>query len=134
MKIFVVLSAAAGIVVTAAAAGPAVIPHRKAGWWQMQMHLPGGRMMARNVCLDGTSDIRNNVLKPADGCTMDARSLSNGYTYRKVCGSEVTTGSATGDFDRAYTIKESRGSRTILTDAKWMGACPSGHHPDEMWR
>ncbi len=109
------------------------IPHRKAGWWQMTMHLPGGRTMARNLCLDATSDIRNNVLKPAGGCTMSAQRLPNGYTYRKVCGGEVTTGSAIGDFNSAYAIHELRGAMTIQTDARWMGACPAGRHADEMW-
>jgi hypothetical protein len=99
----------------------------------MTMHLPGGHTMARNLCLDATSDIRNNVLKPSGGCTMTAEKLANGYKYRKTCGSEVTTGTAIGDFSGAYAIAETRGSLTIHTDARWMGACPAGHHTDEMW-
>ena len=97
------------------------------------MHLPGGHTMARNLCLDATSDIRNNVLKPTHGCTMAAQALPNGYKYRKVCGSEVTTGTAMGDFNSAYAIDESGGGMTIHTDARWMGACPTGRHADEMW-
>lgn len=130
--LFLVLSVAAGILLSAAAT-PGDIPHRKAGWWQMTMHLPGGRTMARNLCLDATSDIRNNVLRPSNGCTMTAERLPNGYKYKKACGSEVTTGTAIGDFNSAYAITEARGSSTIQTDARWMGACPAGHHADEMW-
>ena len=126
------LAITAGVLLTAATT-PGEIPHRKAGWWQMTMHLPGGRTMVRNLCLDSTSDIRNNVLKPTDGCTMSADRLLQGYKYKKACGSEVTTGAAIGDFNSAYVITESRGSTTIKTDAQWMGACPSGHHADEMW-
>jgi hypothetical protein len=46
---------------------------------------------------------------------------------------QVTTGTAIGDFNSAYAITETRGSSTIHTDARWMGACPAGHHADEMW-
>src|SRR5580692_8802294 len=120
-KLLVVLSVTMGVLLSAATM-PSDIPHRKAGWWQMTMHLPGGRTMARNLCLDATSDIRNNVLKPGNGCTMAAQKLPNGYKYRKVCGSQVTTGAATGDFNSAYAIDESQGSMTIHTDARWMGA------------
>ena len=130
MFLFVVV--AAGISLSAATT-PSEIPHRKAGWWQMKMHLPGGSSMLRNLCLDATSDIRNNVLKPSNGCTMSAERLPNGYKYKKICGSEVTTGTAIGDFNSAYTITEARGSLTIHTDARWMGACPTGHRADEMW-
>ena len=89
--------------------------------------------MARNLCLDATSDIRNNVLKPINGCTMTAQKLPNGYQYKKVCGGEVTTGTAIGDFNSNYTINESLGSTKIETDARWMGACPAGRHADQMW-
>ncbi len=130
--LFVVLSVAAGFLVSPATAAND-IPHRKAGWWQMTMHLPGGHTMARNLCLDATSDIRNNVLKPINGCTMTAQKLPNGYQYKKVCGGEVTTGTAIGDFNSNYTINESLGSTKIETDARWMGACPAGRHADQMW-
>ena len=130
--LFLILTVATGFAVSAATTAND-IPHRKAGWWQMTMQLPGGRTMARNLCLDATSDIRNNVLKPANGCTMAAQTLPNGYKYRKVCGGEVTTGTAIGDFNSAYAINESRGGTTIQTDARWMGACPAGHHTDELW-
>lgn len=131
-RLFVILSLATGVLISAAAA-PTEIPHRKTGWWQMTMHLPGGRTMARNLCLDATSDIRNNVLKPTAGCAMSAERLPNGYKYKKVCGSEVTNGTAVGDFNSAYAITEARGSTTIHTDARWMGACPAGHRADDMW-
>ena len=109
------------------------VPHRKAGWWQMTMHLPGGSTLVRNLCLDATSDIRNNVLKPANGCTMDATRIPGGYTYKKVCRDATTTGTAVGDFNSAYKIDESQGATQIHTDARWMGACPAGHKADEMW-
>ena len=126
------LLVATALLMTAAATAND-IPHRKAGWWQMTAHLPGGHTMARNLCLDATSDVRNNVLKPTNGCTMTAQRLPNGYAYRKVCGSEVTTGRAIGDFNSAYAIDESRGSMAIHTDARWMGVCPTGRKADEMW-
>ncbi len=131
-KLLVILSVTIGVLLSAATT-PSDIPHRKAGWWQMTMHMPGGRTMARNLCLDATSDIRNNVLKPQDGCTMTADRLPNGYKYKKACQGEVTTGTAIGDFNNAYTIVETSGSMTIQTNARWMGACPSSHHADEMW-
>jgi Protein of unknown function (DUF3617) len=125
-----ILLATAGL---AMAATPAGIPHRKAGWWQMTVHLPGGRTMVRNLCLDAESDIRNNILKPEDGCTINVTPVPGGYGYRKTCGTQVTTGSATGDFNSAYTIHETRGSTSIDTDARWNGQCPAGKKPDEMW-
>jgi hypothetical protein len=109
------------------------VPHRKAGWWQMTMHVPGGGTMVRNLCLDATSDIRNNILKPREGCTMDATKIAGGYSYKKVCGGETTTGTAIGDFNSAYKIEESKGSMHVRTDALWMGACPAGHQADQMW-
>ena len=99
-NLVVVLSVTIGVLLSAATA-PNDIPHRKAGWWQMTMHMPGGRTMARNLCLDANSDIRNNVLKPQDGCTMTADRLPNGYKYKKACQGEVTTGTAIGDFNSA---------------------------------
>ena len=126
---FVLLSAA-GLALGGSAPD---VPHRRAGWWQMTMHLPGGKTMVRNLCLDATSDIRNNVLEPKDGCTVSAARVSGGYTYRKTCGAQVTTGSAIGDFDSAYTINETRGNVSIETDARWNGQCPAGRKPDEMW-
>ena len=129
----IVLSVAIGLLVSAAVAAPNDIPRRKAGWWQMTMRLPGGRTMVRNLCLDATSDVRNNVLSPTNGCTMTAQRLPNGYSYRKVCGGQVTTGAAIGDFNSAYTIRESRGGVTVQTDARWNGGCPAGRHADEMW-
>jgi hypothetical protein len=125
--------AATSVLMLSTATDASDVPHRKAGWWQMTARLPGGRTMTRNLCLDATSDIRNNVLKPANGCTMTAQALANGYQYRKVCGGEVTTGSALGDFNSAYVISETRGGLTIHTDARWMGACPAGRKADEMW-
>lgn len=129
---FRILTAALGFALLAAA-GPTDIPHRKAGWWQMTMHLPGGRTMARNLCLDATSDIRNNVMKPGAGCTMNAVKIPGGYSYKKTCGGQTTAGSAIGDFNRAYKITESQGAMHIQTDARWMGACPAGRKADEMW-
>ena len=131
-RVIVAVSLLAGAWLSVAAA-PADIPHRKAGWWEMSMHLPGGRVMVRNLCLDATSDIRNNVLAPADGCTMDAKRLPNGYSYRKMCGSEVTTGSAIGDFNSNYKISETRGRMSVQTDARWKGPCPAGKKADQMW-
>lgn len=127
-----VLALMAGLIAAGATASDDV-PHRKAGWWQMTMHLPNRGTMVRNICLDATSDIRNNILKPRNGCTMDATKIAGGYSYKKVCGGEITTGTAIGDFDSAYTIEESKGSMQIRTDARWLGACPAGHQADEMW-
>ena len=126
------LASIVGLIAAGATASDDV-PHRKAGWWEMTMHLPGGRTMVRNLCLDATSDIRNNILKPRDGCTMDATKIAGGYSYKKVCGGETTTGTAIGDFNSAYTIEESNGSMQIRTDARWMGACPAGRQADQMW-
>jgi hypothetical protein len=126
------LASMAGLIAAGATASDDV-PHRKAGWWQMAMHLPGGGIIVRNLCLDATSDIRNNILKRRDGCTMEATKIAGGYSYKKVCGRVTTTGSATGDFNSAYKIEESSGSTQIRTDARWMGACPAGHHSDEIW-
>jgi len=126
------LASMAGFIAAGATASDDV-PHRKVGWWQMTMHLPGAGTMVRNLCLDATSDIRNNILKPRDGCTMDATKIAGGYSYKKVCSGETTTGTATGDFNSAYKIEESNGSMQIRTDARWMGACPAGHRADEMW-
>lgn len=131
-KHYIGLVAAASLIAAGATASNDV-PHRKAGWWQMTMHLPTGGTTVRNLCLDATSDVRNNVLKPSPGCTMNATSIPGGYSYKKVCGGETTVGTAIGDFDSAYKIEESAGGMQIKTDARWMGACPAGHKVDEMW-
>lgn len=124
-----------GLVALAAigsAAAQDVSPHRKAGWWKMDSQM-GGRSFARNLCLDATSDIRNNIFKQP-GCTMDVQKVAGGYSYKKTCqGEPTTTGTAMGDFNSAYTIIEQRGSVKLTTGAKWIGSCPAGHKADEMW-
>jgi hypothetical protein len=108
-------------------------PHRKAGWWQMAAHRPNGAVMTRNLCLDAASDIRNSPFTGHPGCTMEAQKVPGGYAYQRTCGAESTSGTAIGDFNSAYKITEKRGAMQIQTDARWMGACPAGHKPDEMW-
>jgi hypothetical protein len=108
-------------------------PQRKAGWWKMDAHLPGGRVMSRNLCLDATSDARHNIFKAQPGCTMTASKVAGGYSYKRVCDGKTVTGTAIGDFNSAYKIEESQGGMHITTDAQWMGACPAGRSADELW-
>ena len=108
-------------------------PQRKAGWWKMDAHLPGGRVMSRNLCLDATSDARNNIFKARPGCTMTASKVAGGWAYKRTCDGETTTGTAIGDFGSAYKIEESQGAVHVSTDAQWMGACPAGRKTDELW-
>ncbi len=127
LKIGCILSLAAG----AATAQDA--PQRKAGWWKMDSQLAGGRSFSRNLCLDATSDARRNLFSSQPGCAMTAQRIAGGYSYKKVCDGETTTGTAIGDFNSAYKISESRGSMRVSTDAHWMGPCPGGKKADEMW-
>jgi hypothetical protein len=108
-----------------------ISPQRKAGWWEMDSQI-GRQSFRRNLCLDATSDSRNNIFKQP-GCTMTAQRIPGGYSYRKVCGIETTTGTAIGNFSSSYTIIERRGTMEVITKAQWMGNCPAGHKADEMW-
>jgi hypothetical protein len=101
-------------------------PHRKAGWWEMAAHLPNGTTMTRYLCLDATFDARHSVLAKQDGCTQTVEAVAGGYSFKKTCGGETTSGTAIGDFNTAYKITEQRGSARIQTDARWAGACPAG--------
>ncbi len=121
------LSSALGVAVAQDA------PQRKAGWWKMDSQVTGGRTLSRNLCLDATSDARNNIFRSQPGCSMTAQRITGGYSYKKVCGGETTSGTAVGDFNSAYKISESQGSMHVTTDAHWMGACPVGKRADEMW-
>ncbi len=108
-------------------------PSRKVGWWQMAAHLPHGTTMTRNLCLDRDWDARHPVFGAKAGCTMTGRTIAGGFAYQKSCGGETTNGTAIGNFNSAYKITEQRGSIQIHTDSRWMGACPAGRKPGELW-
>jgi hypothetical protein len=107
-------------------------PHRKAGWWEMTAHLPNGTSMTRYLCLDTAFDAHHSVLAKQAGCTQTVETVAGGYSFKKSCGGENTSGTAIGDFNSGYKITEQRGTAKIQTDARWIGACPAGRKPGDM--
>ncbi len=119
-------------VVAAGASAQVAEPHRKAGWWEMSAHLPGGTTMTRYLCVDAGFDSRHSMLATQEGCTQTVEAVAGGVAYRKTCKGETTTGTAIGDFNAAYKITEQRGATHIQTDARLVGACPAGRKPGDM--
>jgi hypothetical protein len=119
-------------VIAASASAQVAEPHRQAGWWEMAAHLPNGTTMTRYLCLDAAFDSRHSVLAKQEGCTPTVEAVTGGYSFKKTCGGETTTGTAIGDFNSAYKITEQRGSASIQTDARLAGACPAGRKPGDM--
>ena len=61
------------------------------------------RMVANDHAFAGRGhDGPQSMLKPRDGCTMEATKIAGGYRYKKICRGETTTGTAIGDFNSAY--------------------------------
>ena len=120
------------VALAAGASAQVAEPHRKAGWWEMAAHLPNGTTMTRYLCLDAAFDSRHSVLAKQEGCSQTVEAVAGGYSFKKTCGGETTTGTAIGDFNAAYKITEQRGAARIQTDARLVGACPAGRKPGDM--
>ena len=88
--------------------------------------------MTRHLCLDAAFDSRHSVLAKQEGCTQTVETVAGGYSFKKACGGQTTTGTAIGDFHTAYKITEQRGPARVQTAARWAGACPAGRKPGDM--
>ena len=85
--------------------------------------------MTRYLCLDAAFDSRHSVLAKQEGCTQTVETVAGGYSFKKTCGGQTTTGTAIGDFHTAYKITEQRGPARVQTAARWAGAAPRDASP-----
>ncbi len=127
-----------------ASAGPVTMPKRKPGLWSHTM-TANGSTQAMQICIDADTDAKMSLWGQAvskDMCSKNSVAAApGGYAFESECdmgnmGRVVSKGSATGDFNSAYTVKTSSTttgssmpqanttSEMTLT-AKWEGACPA---------
>ena len=141
-------AAATGEAKPAAAAAPAAMtgpPQRKAGLWT-QTIATAGMNQTMKMCLDADTDAKMTVWGQAMGknaCSKNSFGpVPGGWKFDSVCdmgsgGVITSTGTATGDFNSAYTVKvsstttgatmaQANGNHEMTLTAKWEGPCPAG--------
>jgi len=108
----------------------------KAGYWEMKTAM-GPISIVGHMCVDAASEKKAGYMvgeKNKKRCSkFSVQKTANGYIVDEVC--SLVPGEAgsakhieiTGNFDSAYTMKETAGT----TEAKWLGACPAGWTPGE---
>lgn len=144
----------ASVLVVGAAQGA---PQRRAGLWDMQVSSPMmGSGMHVQACV-GPQESGAGIFHgggPAGpggargGCTGVQPQMSpipGGMSFHMVCHPSPSmtidmNGSATGDFNSAYTVRtethmtpspQSMGPMVSTVSARWIGACPAGMGPGD---
>lgn len=122
-------------------------PKPRQGLWESSMKMAGPQPMtvSSNICLDEAmlkDDAWLNGAKDgaAGACTQSFNGTAGGYAFQSTCKfgdrTVTSTGSASGDFDKAYTVTmvskmspvpEGMPAETTMTiNANWLGPCPPG--------
>lgn len=122
-------------------------PIRKAGQWEHRM-TASGQSMTMKICLDEATEKRiswwGKQYKQDDCDTQEVTPLPNGggWSFHSVCktaggGTTTTSGAASGDFQKAYTVQfvskttgaptaALNGESEMKIDAEYKGPCPGG--------
>ncbi len=138
-----------------AAAGPATLPHRKAGLWKLDIAMEGPPPMTQSsqVCLDEATEAKLTVFSGQMGksnCSNESisRGLDGSWKFSGTCdlgaaGKVESTGVATGDFSSRYTVKlhstttgasvaRMNGTHDITMTGEWTGPCAPGQKGGDM--
>ncbi|MBK7355895.1 DUF3617 family protein [Propionivibrio sp.] len=138
--------------VTASQAGMALsadMPKRKAGLWEINMHMEGvPNMGAMQQCIDQNTDnlMQQQAKKGKTDCSvMDVKPSGNRVAVHSVCqieGSTATTdGVFEGAFDSSYkgTMKtrysppmHGMSESSMTQEARWLGPCKPGQKPGDV--
>lgn len=125
------------------------MPKRKAGLWEISIHMEGAPNMGpMQQCIDQNTDniMQQKAKENKQDCSvMDIKPSGNTVTIHAVCkmeGSTVTTdGVFQGAFDSSYkgTIKSrfnppmyGRSESNMTQEARWLGPCKPGQKPGDV--
>ncbi len=128
------------------------LPMRKAGLWDMKMHLTGGGAptMSMQQCTDAATDKElRTIYSPLAKETCDKRTVQKtpaGYTVDRVCkrGDDTITThiDITGNYDSAYQAHlisrtqdqspDDPPASDLTLEAKYLGPCKSGQEPGDI--
>ncbi len=142
---------AASVTAAAPAATPMAPPHRKPGLWTQTLNTAGMKQVTK-MCLDAETESKVTLWgqqTKEDLCAKNTITpVPGGMKFESECdmgegGHMVSTGTATGDFNSAYTVKvsstttgakmpEANGTHEILMEGKYEGACPAGMKGGDM--
>lgn len=140
--------------VSAAAAtsdAPLAPPHRKPGLWTQTMNTAGMKQVTK-MCLGADTESKMTIWgqqTAKDACEKSTVTpVPGGMKFESTCdmgegGRMVSTGTATGDFNSAYTVKvsstttgakmaQANGVHEILMEGKYEGPCPAGMKSGDM--
>lgn len=139
----------------AAQSGAAMpVPKRKPGLWRQSLTIGAGHdPRSSTLCLDEASDAQvswwgRGGFRENCSTNMIARQDDGSWRFASVCDTAgdvrtETSGLITGDFERHYQLTaqvrisnaptpDLNRINTIILDADWVGACPSGMAPGTM--
>jgi len=136
--------------------GPAALPHRKPGLWEMTMALEGEDArppMVTRLCLDAASEARSSIWgaeMSKDMCSKNEikRNLDGSWTFASVCnmgsgGVTHSEGTATGDLTDNYVVRMKSSTSGAQLDmmnrdqaftiaSRRIGACEAGQRGGDM--
>ena len=147
---FVVAAVAVGFALPALA--QIAPPQRKPGYWEQTMTMAGpkGMTMKSQFCTDAAVEKSINAFGQSASQSMCSknsfRRTPTGYAFDSTCkvgkGVSNSSGTATGDFAKGYTINmiskttpppaPGMGETRMTIAAKWLGPCPAGRKPGDM--
>ena len=127
----------------------AEMPKRKAGLWEINMHMEGSPGMGPiQQCIDQNTDnlMQQKAKDYKQDCSvMDAKPAGNKVTIHSVCKMEGTTATTDGVFEGAFDsgYKGSMKTRynppyhgmnesSMTQDARWLGPCKPGQKPGDV--
>jgi hypothetical protein len=108
----------------------AALPHPRAGLWDWASR----GAPARQVCLSGQL---LSVFASRPGCPAVSRTRTDdgAYVVRIACQGGPVRSSwarASGDFRMAFRIDLQLGDTSDHVEARYLGPCPPGRHPDDL--
>ena len=132
----------------ASSALAADMPKRKAGLWEINMHMEGAPSMGpMQQCIDQNTDnmMQQQAKSKADCSVMDIKPSGNAVTIHSVCKMEGSTATTDGVFDGAFdssykgTMKtrfnppmHGMSESNMTQEARWLGPCKTGQKPGDV--
>lgn len=142
-----VLGLAASSLATGALAGE--LPKRKAGLWEINVHMDGmPNMGAIQQCIDQNTDniMQQKAKSNKQDCSvMDVNTSGNRVTVHAVCKMNGSTATTDGVFEGAFDASYRGSTKTrfnppfhgmsesnMTQEARWIGPCKPGQKPGDV--
>ena len=132
----------------AGSAHAADMPKRKAGLWEINMHMEGAPGMGpMQQCIDQNTDnmMQQQAKGKADCSVMDIKPTGNKVTIHTVCKMEGSTATTDGVFEGSFesnykgTMKtrfnppmHGMSESNMTQEARWLGPCKAGQKPGDV--